>query len=78
LKDSVSIVVGSIQGAPELLFETVEAALRMEATFWLERQFRTIREHWYQKDVTYMLARLMAEHGALASAKKKREQATVI
>jgi hypothetical protein len=78
LKDSVSIVVGSIQGAPELLFETVEAALRMEAAFWLERQFRTIREHWYQKDVTYMLARLMAEHGALASAKKKREQATVI
>jgi hypothetical protein len=64
-RGSVKIVHGSIGGVPELLFESIEVALRMEAAFWLERQFRTIKEHWYQKDVTYMLARLRAEHWAL-------------
>lgn len=62
---AAQIVVGSIGGVQELLFETIEVALRMEAAFWLERQFSTTKEHWYQKDVTYMLARLRAEHWAL-------------
>jgi hypothetical protein len=42
-----------------LVFDTLELAIRMEAAFWLERQFLTTKRHWYQHlDLTNMVNRL--------------------
>lgn len=75
---SVPMVVGLVQGSEELLFETIESSIRMEAVFWLERQFRTVERHWYQQDVDYMLKRLLQASGRRAKAMKtkKKKKAT--
>jgi hypothetical protein len=47
-----------------LVFETLELAIRMEAAFWLERQFATDTCHWFQQgDVDEMILRLISEYG---------------
>ena len=44
------------------VFESLELAVRMEAAFWLERQFLQGKRHWYQQpDVTSMANRLKSE-----------------
>jgi hypothetical protein len=70
---SVAIAVGRVQGSEELLFETVESALRMEAAFWLERQFRIADRHWYQQDLNFMTKRLRKSHTQRAKRKDKRK-----
>jgi len=55
-----------------LMYESIELAVKMEAAFWLDRQFcvhyKTGRRHWYQHDVAQMMAALRkneeAEHDA--------------
>eukprot|EP00526_Cylindrotheca_closterium_P001795 CAMPEP_0113641756 /NCGR_PEP_ID=MMETSP0017_2-20120614/21931_1 /TAXON_ID=2856 /ORGANISM="Cylindrotheca closterium" /LENGTH=1107 /DNA_ID=CAMNT_0000553135 /DNA_START=1 /DNA_END=3324 /DNA_ORIENTATION=- /assembly_acc=CAM_ASM_000147 len=45
-----------------LMYESIELAVKMEAAFWLDRQFcvhyKTGRRHWYQHDVAQMMAAL--------------------
>ena len=53
-------MVGPPSDRPQtLMFDTLEAALKMEAAFWLERQFcyatKTTTRHWYQNDLGQML-----------------------
>lgn len=40
-----------------VFFESVEMALRMEAAFWLERQFGDSSRHWYQKSLEEMMTK---------------------
>ena len=42
-----------------LVFESLELAVRMEAAFWLERQYRTASLHWYQQDLRKMVRKLV-------------------
>jgi len=49
-------------GKEVLVFESLELAVRMEAAFWLERQFLQGKRHWYQQtDVFSMANRLKTE-----------------
>lgn len=49
-------------GKEVLVFESLELAVRMEAAFWLERQFLQGKRHWYQQtDVFSMANRLKSE-----------------
>lgn len=40
-----------------VFFDSVERALRMEAAFWLERQFGEASRHWYQQTLEEMIAK---------------------
>jgi hypothetical protein len=40
-----------------VFFESVEMALRMEAAFWLERQFGESSRHWYQQTLQEMMTK---------------------
>ena len=43
-----------------IFFDSVEMALRMEAAFWLERQFMDTNRHWYQQTLPEMIAKATA------------------
>lgn len=59
--DSGEILSVVIDEEPAIIFSRLDTALRMEAAFWLERQFRTIKFHWYQQDLQQMANRLVNE-----------------
>ena len=57
-----------------LVFESLELAVRMEAAFWLERQFLAGKRHWYQHyDIANMVGRLKSEYQAEKKRKKKKK-----
>jgi hypothetical protein len=43
-----------------IMFESLDVALRVEASFWLERQFRTSAKHWYDQSMEEMVNTLIA------------------
>jgi hypothetical protein len=56
------VFVVSIDGTAMVVFEALQLAVQMEAAFWLERQFRTARQHWYQQTIESMVQRLSLKH----------------
>ncbi|GKY93331.1 hypothetical protein MPSEU_000300700 [Mayamaea pseudoterrestris] len=45
-----------------LVFDSIEMAVRLEASFWLQRQFLSppVLTNWYEQDLTAMLNKLLA------------------
>jgi len=59
-------------GREILVFDTLEMAVRMEAAFWLDRQFLQGKRHWYQQqDISSFAARLKSECKAEQKLKEK-------
>jgi len=48
-------------GSQQLVFEDIESAIRMQAAFWLELQFRTRKKHWFQQDLANLISRLESD-----------------
>lgn len=55
-----------------LYFDTLKLAFQVEAAFWLERQFATTKQHWYDQDPRsgLMTGRLFA---AVAGSRRQKE-----
>ena len=57
------IPLGNKQTDVVLVYKSIEWAVKMEAAFWLERQFcvcnnKTGTRHWYQHDLSEMMTAL--------------------
>lgn len=56
---SDSMIFHLSKDRPILLYQSIEAAVRMESAFWLERQFcyvqKTRTRHWYQQNLQEMI-----------------------
>lgn len=67
-----------LDNAKELLvFESLDLAVRMEAAFWLERQFLQGKRHWYQQpDISSMTDRLKSECRLHMKSMKGSDQKT--
>lgn len=60
LRSTLEVRRGPSSSNTELVFTSIEMALRMEAAFWLERQFHHGTYHWYEQgDVSEMIRRLV-------------------
>lgn len=67
------VVVSTNGKQKTLVFECLEMAVRMEAAFWLERQFLSGKRHWYQHhDIGHMVSKLKSEY-YLAEKKRNAE-----
>jgi len=65
-------LVVSGDGKETLVFDSLELAVRMEASFWLERQFLRGKRHWYmQQDIDGLAGRLKSEWKAEQKRLKK-------
>lgn len=60
-------VVELSKDGPVLMYDSIELALRMEAAFWLERQFCWVQKggtrHWYHHSIPQMI-QLLRQHAA--------------
>ena len=54
---TAKIAFSECESGKAVFFDSVEMALRMEAAFWLERQFCDSSGHWYQQTLQQMLAK---------------------
>lgn len=52
---TVKVEFSDCESCKAVFFDSVETALRMEAAFWLERQFRESHHHWYQQTLEEMM-----------------------
>ena len=59
-----------------LFFDSLNLAVQMEAAFWLERQFTTKKQHWYDLELadSSMTNRLLQEFKAAATRKSRKQQ----
>jgi hypothetical protein len=60
LDDKMSVL--SVGGNSVVVFQSIEMAIRMEAAFWLERQFCKTSLHWYEQEITSMVERLLQDY----------------
>jgi hypothetical protein len=54
---TVKITFSECDSGKAVFFDSVEMALRMEAAFWLERQFGDSSRHWYQQSLEEMMTK---------------------
>lgn len=54
---TTKIAFSDYESGKAVFFDSVETALRMEAAFWLERQFREASRHWYQQTLQEMIGK---------------------
>lgn len=59
-----------------LFFDSLKVAVQMEAAFWLERQFTTKKQHWYDLELadSSMTNRLLQEFKAVATRQNRKQQ----
>lgn len=66
-----------MEGKEVLVFDTMKLAVRMEAAFWLERQFLQGKRHWFQQqDMQGLAAWLKSECNAVMNRTKKENGKT--
>lgn len=72
--------VVKVAGNPILVFASLEHAIQMESAFWLERQFKVGKKHWYQQhDISAMarqLAGLMKKYCKAKNKTKSKQSST--
>ena len=54
---TTKIAFSDYESGKAVFFDSIEMALRMEAAFWLERQFGEVSRHWYQQTLQEMMTK---------------------
>jgi hypothetical protein len=54
---TVKVAFSECESSKAVFFDSLEMALRMEAAFWLERQFGDSSRHWYQLSLEEMMTK---------------------